>query len=95
MTVANVNLWGRNIGAVSWDDDRSHAFFQYQPKFITSGIQVAPLMMPLSGTIYSFPGLGKGAFHGLPGMLSDSLPDKFGNALINAWLRQKANRPKA
>lgn len=89
MTVANVNLWGKNIGAVSWDEDRGCAFFQYQPEFAQSGIQLAPLMMPLSTTIYSFAGLAKETFHGLPGMLSDSLPDKFGNTLINAWLAQQ------
>jgi len=89
VNVANVTLWGSNIGAVSWDEDRGYSFFQYQTTFAKSGIQVAPLMMPLSSTIYSFPTLSKETFYGLPGMLADSLPDKFGNAMINAWLAQK------
>ncbi len=93
MTVANVRLWGTEIGAVSWDAERGYANFQYQPQFTKSGIQVAPLMMPLSKTIYSFPGLAKETFNGLPGLLADSLPDKFGNALISAWLSQQG-RPK-
>jgi len=86
MTDATVRLWGRDIGAVSWVDDRQHAVFQYMPEFATSGIQLAPIMMPLRPEPYEFPGLPKEAFNGLPGLLADSLPDKFGNALIDAWL---------
>lgn len=86
MTTAEVRLWGRTIGAVSWDEQRAIAFFEYEPEFQGSGIQVAPLMMPLSAQIYSFPELPHGTFHGLPGMLADSLPDRFGNALISTWL---------
>lgn len=89
MNVATVTLWGSAIGAVSWDEDRGYSSFQYQPKFTKSGIHVAPLMMPLANTIYSFSTLSRETFQGLPGMLADSLPDKFGNALINAWLAQK------
>jgi len=89
MNVATVKLWSSTIGAVSWDEDRGYSFFQYEAKFARSGIQVAPLMMPLANTIYSFPALSKDTFQGLPGMLADSLPDKFGNALINAWLAQQ------
>lgn len=86
MTTAEVRLWGSAIGAVSWNDELQIAFFEYEPAFRGSGIQVAPLMMPLSPEIYSFPELARGTFYGLPGMLADSLPDRFGNALINAWL---------
>jgi serine/threonine-protein kinase HipA len=89
MNVATVTLWGSTIGAISWNEDRGYSSFQYQPRFTKSGIQVAPLMMPLSNTIYSFPTLSKETFQGLPGMLADALPDKFGNAVINAWLAQK------
>jgi serine/threonine-protein kinase HipA len=83
---AQVNLWGTPIGAVSWDGRRRLANFEYDKRFAKSGIQVAPLMMPLSPQIYSFPGLARETYQGLPGLLSDSLPDKFGNALIEAWL---------
>ncbi|MBS2007242.1 MAG: type II toxin-antitoxin system HipA family toxin [Cyanobacteria bacterium SZAS TMP-1] len=88
VSVAEVKLWGTVVGAVSWDPERECAYFQYQSQFAKSGVQVAPLMMPLSQAIYSFPALEKNTFHGLPGMLADSLPDKFGNAVINAWLAQ-------
>jgi len=84
--VAEVKLWGTTIGAVMLEDGKKIATFQYEDNFITSGMEIAPLMMPLSKQIYSFPNLSLESFHGLPGLLSDSLPDKFGNALINSWL---------
>ncbi|MCO5121806.1 MAG: type II toxin-antitoxin system HipA family toxin [Burkholderiaceae bacterium] len=86
MTDATVRLWGRDIGAVSWLDDRAIGVFQYMPEFARSSIELAPIMMPRSPDPYEFPGLPRDAFKGLPGMLADSLPDKFGNALIDAWL---------
>lgn len=86
MTDAMVRLWGKDIGAVSWLADRGIGVFQYMPEFADSGIQLAPVMMPLSPDPYEFTGLPRDAFKGLPGMLADSLPDKFGNALIDTWL---------
>ncbi|MDB6077451.1 MAG: toxin HipA [Akkermansiaceae bacterium] len=86
MSIAEVQLWGRTIGAVSLEEGRDVAAFQYDPEFAQSGIQLSPLTMPLSGQVYEFPALPPHTFHGLPGLLADSLPDKFGNALINAWL---------
>lgn len=86
MTDATVRLWGKDIGAVSWLADRGVGVFQFMPEFAGSGIQLAPVMMPLSPDPYEFPGLPRDAFKGLPGMLADSLPDKFGNALIDTWL---------
>ena len=86
MTDARVSLWGRDIGAVSWINDRSIAVFQFAPDFVDSNIELSPIEMPLSPDPYEFPGLAKEAFKGLPGLLADSLPDKFGNALINRWL---------
>ena len=83
---ARVLLWGTVIGAVSWIEDRRLGVFQYTPSFAVSGVQPAPLMMPLSGAVYEYPELDRGTFKGLPGLLADSLPDRFGNALINAWL---------
>ncbi len=93
MTVAEVRLWGRTIGAVSWDDDRSLAHFEYERSFTSSGRQIAPLTMPLSDEIHSFPALPRQTFAGLPGLLADSLPDRFGNALIDAWLARQGRSP--
>jgi serine/threonine-protein kinase HipA len=84
--VAEVTLWGATIGALSWNPERQLASFQYSPAFLSSGIELAPLTMPLSDRTYSFPELNRDSFLGLPGMLADALPDKFGHKLINAWL---------
>src|SRR5271167_1368047 len=93
MTLAEVKLWGRTIGAVSLEDGGRFAAFQYDPAFASSGIEVSPITMPLSDQVYVFPDLPQSTFHGLPGLLSDSLPDKFGNALIDAWLATKGRLP--
>jgi serine/threonine-protein kinase HipA len=91
--LAGVNLWGRAIGAVSLDEGAPAAVFQYEPAFVPSGIQVAPLTMPLRPQPYSFPELPSAAFKGLPGLLADSLPDKYGNALIDTWLAGQGREP--
>ncbi len=85
-TVAEVRLWGRTIAAVAIEDGARFAEFEYAADFTHSGIQVAPLMMPLSSQVYRSTGLSFRTFRGLPGLLADSLPDKFGNILIEAWL---------
>ena len=89
MTIAEVRLWGKTIGAVSWDEGAEFANFEYESAFAGSGIEVAPITMPLSDQIYAFPALPEETFHGLPGLLADSLPDDFGNALIDAWLAEE------
>ncbi len=95
MTIAEVKLWGKTIGAVSWDPTSQLAHFEYDPYFQESSIEISPLKMPLSDTIYSFPVLNQETFYGLPGLLADSLPDDFGNALINAWLVKEGRDPKS
>lgn len=95
MTDARVMLWGRPIGAVSWLAEREIGVFQYAPEFVSSGIQVAPLTMPLRETPYEFPALARSAFSRLPGLLADSLPDKFGNAMIDAWLARVGRSPQS
>lgn len=93
-TVAEVRMWGRPIGAVSVEGPGQVATFEYTADFQRSGIEVAPVMMPLSERIYRFPDLPKESFHGLPGMLADALPDKFGNAVIDAWLAAQGRLPQ-
>lgn len=93
-TVANVRLWGTRIGAVSLPDGERAASFEYDPEFASSGIEPAPLEMPLEASrIYRFPGLSQATFTGLPGMLADSLPDRYGNVLIDAWLATRGRAP--
>ena len=82
-------LWGSLIGAVTWLEDREIGVFQYAPDFLESGVQLAPLMMPLAEFPYEFPALARDTFKGLPGLLVDSLPDRYGNALIDAWLARQ------
>ena len=86
VTVAEVRLWGTRVGAVRWDRDRGLADYEFDPAFVRSGIELAPLRMPLGPGVWSFPALSRDTFKGLPGMLADALPDKFGTALIDAWL---------
>lgn len=94
-TVAEVKLWGRTIGAVSLEDGAEVAAFEYDHVFAQSGVEVSPLTMPLSDRVYRFPELSRQTFHGLPGLLADSLPDNFGNVLINAWLATQGRLPES
>ncbi len=91
---AEVWLWGTKVAAVTQSTPDSVAYFEYDPKFLESGIQLSPLMMPLRAGVFSFPELSRASFHGLPGLLADSLPDKFGNALIDVWLAQQGRTPQ-
>lgn len=94
-SLAEVRLWDTRIGAVSLRDGEEVAEFQYSDEFLKSSIQLSPLVMPLSNRVYRFPTLPRGTFHGLPGLLSDSLPDRFGNALIDAWLARQGRRTES
>ena len=91
-TRAVVNLWGRRIGAVLWQAEGAMGVFEYDPEFIASGIQIAPLTATLQAGPFDFRDLPRKTFHGLPGFLADSLPDSFGNNLINRWLAEQ-DRP--
>ena len=92
--VARVKIWETTVGAVTWSEEQGMAFFEYDKNFEKGGLNIAPLMMPMGGThrVFSFPALRQkesnelNAFNGLPGLLADSLPDKYGNELIDAWL---------
>ena len=86
MTTATVTLWDTAIGYVAMNADEQFARFEYDPQFLRSGIELAPIMMPLTPGIHRFPELRQRSFYGLPGLLADSLPDKYGHGLINAWL---------
>lgn len=92
-SLARVELWGRTIGAVALDSADGVARFEYEPEFVESGIELSPLVMPLARRIWSFPELPPATFSGLPGLLSDSLPDKFGRALIDVWLASQGRAP--
>ena len=92
--VAEIKIWGELAGAVRWDEQQQLASFQYEPKFIQKGLDLSPLKMSIreGGRIFRFPELRKAkdasidTFKGLPGLLADALPDRYGNQLINIWL---------
>lgn len=101
VNTAKINIWGEMAGAVAWDHASGYAFFEYNKKFLNKGWDLAPLQMPVNSnrTLYSFPALRRKSeseldtFKGLPGLLADALPDKYGNDLINIWLA-KQGRPQ-
>lgn len=98
--VAEIKLWGELVGAVRWDAQQQLATFQYSPAFLNKAWDITPIKMPIAegNRIFSFPELRKGkdasldTFKGLPGLLADALPDRYGNQLINLWLA-KNGRP--
>ncbi|MES2467753.1 MAG: type II toxin-antitoxin system HipA family toxin [Verrucomicrobiota bacterium] len=93
MTSAAILLYGTTVGAVSWDATRRLAYFEYDPGFISSGIEISPLHLPLRPGVFSFPDLNRRTFQGLPGLLSDALPGMPENLLIEKW--QSQNEPPA
>jgi len=97
MNTAYVKIWNELVGAVAWNEATGIATFEYDPKFKDKGWDIAPLQMSLNAgkNIFSFPALKKKSdpysdtFRGLPGLLADVLPDRYGNELINLWLAQQ------
>nr|MBF0223201.1 type II toxin-antitoxin system HipA family toxin [Desulfobulbaceae bacterium] len=84
--VLSVKYKEHDVGAVSFNTETGIGSFEFEPRFIKTGIELSPIKMPLSKEIYSFPEADSVAFKGLPGMIADSLPDDFGNAVMNAWI---------
>lgn len=97
MNTAFVKIWGELVGAVAWDDTSGYATFEYDSKFKSKGWELAPLQMSIydNKRDFYFPALRKkpdpalDTFKGLPGLLADVLPDRYGNELINLWLAQQ------
>jgi len=91
---AYVKMWGHEVGVAAWDNDKSYASFEYEQSFLNLGIDISPIRMSIDdarrgNNIFTFPQLKKVTFKGLPGLLADTLPDKFGNAIIDAWLARE------
>ncbi len=95
MEALNVSYQNQPVGAVSFDTDTGQGAFEYAPGFIQSGIELSPLKMPLANRIYTFPELNEHTFKGLPGLVADSLPDDFGNAVLNAWMAGRGESPQS
>ena len=92
LRAVDVILWGTKVGSVVMEPDDPIARFQYSPEILDLGIELSPLRMPLNAMTYRFPELPIVSFKGLPGLLADSLPDKFGNKVIAAWLQEEGRR---
>jgi serine/threonine-protein kinase HipA len=92
---ATVILWGTTVGYFHLEEGKKYVSFEYDGDFVRKGIEISPLMMPLSNKVYEFPELVIPAFKGVPGLLADSLPDKFGNAVINQWLASEGRTPES
>ena len=96
ITNAFIKIWDNTVGAISWDPQRGVAYFEYEPSFLNNQLDLSPIKMSTNnarGRIFSFPELIRNnTFKGLPGLLADVLPDKYGHELINVWLN-KNGRP--
>lgn len=91
---AYVHLWGKRIGAIAWNPNTGLGSFEYLPGFEIDKYPIAPIKMPGKNQIYTFPELrNTETFRGLPGLLADSLPDRYGKELINVWLARQG-RPE-
>jgi serine/threonine-protein kinase HipA len=86
MDVIKVKYKEHNVGAVSFNTNTQMGAFEYFPSFIKTGIELSPIKMPLAKKIYAFPEIDHNTFKGLPGLIADSLPDDFGNTVMNAWI---------
>lgn len=84
----NVSLWGERVGTIVESPNRGVFAFRYEKRFLRSGIEISPLMMPLKAEPYAFPDLPRAAYGGLPPIFADSLPDTFGTGLIDHWLNE-------
>ncbi len=94
--LAEVWLWGKMVGALAWSPENQLASFEYTPEWIETGVQISPLHMStrINGQrIFQYPGLNPATYKGLPACFADTLPDDFGNAVINAWLARTGRDP--
>jgi len=103
MNTAFVKIWGVLAGAVAWDGRTGIATFEYDDAFKKRNWDLSPLKMPIQSAkkIFNFPELKPGrnspfdTYKGMPGLLADVLPDKYGNQLINRWLAQNGREPNS
>ncbi|ELL0595641.1 type II toxin-antitoxin system HipA family toxin [Vibrio vulnificus] len=93
MEVITITYQDDLVGAVSFDTEKGLGSFEYDPSFVKKGVELSPIKMPLSHRIYRFPELDFNTFKGLPGLIADSLPDDFGNAVLNAWVASQGRSP--
>ena len=86
IAIADVKIWNYKVGVVLWDEQRNCGFFEFDKNFFKLGLDISPFLMPIAeaqktNAVFSFPALNPETFKGLPGLLADSLPDKFARPL--------------
>jgi serine/threonine-protein kinase HipA len=90
--IVDIDLWGKNVGSLLWDKNRELASFEFDDRFLRSGLDLSPILMPArssQGIVYQFPQNNNNCFKGLPGLVADSLPDAFGNQIIDEWFASR------
>lgn len=96
VTRLEVHLWEHHIGVLARDPRTRLYVFRYTDEFRRAGIDPAPLHMPVKDdTTWAFPNLSEHTYHGLPALINDSLPDAFGNRLIEKILGDLGIEPAA
>ena len=95
---AYVKIWGMLVGAVAWDRERGFATFEFDRPFLERGLDLSPLRMPVGdaqrgNARFEFRTLPAETFRGLPGLLADALPDRFGDRIVDAWLARQGRDP--
>lgn len=99
LKTALVKIWGEVVGAVAWQQDRGYGVFEYEPAFLLKGWDLSPIYLGIkdaqAGMSFIFPNIDSFTFHGLPGLLASSLPDDFGNSIIDSWLTRNGRDPKS
>jgi serine/threonine-protein kinase HipA len=93
-TVINIKLWNENVAAVAWDKEKEYATIEFYNSFAKNNWNIAPLQMPINDILrgerlFSFPANRSKTFKGLPALLADSLPDDYGNSVIDEWFASK------
>jgi serine/threonine-protein kinase HipA len=81
-----VSAWGRVVGFIAREPNTNYYAFEYDDDWIRNGVELSPIHLPRQPGVFIFPQLSRDTFYGLPAMVADALPDKFGNALVTAWL---------
>ncbi len=100
VAIANVKIWENKIGVILWDEMQHLGIFEFDKNFLKLGLDISPILMPLSDLknnklVFSYPLLNSETFKGLPGFLSDSLPELFGNQIIATWLANQSKNIQA
>lgn len=97
--IIQVKLWDKNVGLLSWDDNKGCSVFQFDKDFMQYGWNIAPLIAPLDSAYVqkSFPMSGnkEKLYGGLPEFIADSLPDYWGNIVFQKWMEANHLLPKS